>query len=434
VIPRLGLLALVALLAVAGLGCSGGETKEPVVAKASRPDSEVLAIFGERLASFDPRTLEQVSRESLSLPGGAWSPVFSPTGELVAVGGRGNAGVQIIDPGRLKVVGRLARASAERSLEPLAWADEHRLLALEFAWMQGPDVPHVQDLLVLDPVARRIATRRPLHGWATQTARAGSDLVLLVEPAEGIRPARLIVAGAGGSLRTVALDRVLAGGREDFQGDEVRFHFQSSGLAVDPADGRAYVVGAGSLLAEIDLRTLAVSYHELSEPGSLLSRLRDWLDPAAEAKITFGWSREATWLGNGLIAVSGSDYHGLRSAAAGLKLIDVQAGTLRTLEPRASFHRVAEDVLFAAGAESNGETNTETGMGLTAYTLEGQKLWHALADEPVWWLDVAGGYVYIPLAGSDTTAVRVIELATGQLAGEVKGDMPTFLSKDATAR
>lgn len=427
-IPRLGLVALVASLAATGLGCSGGETERPAVAEASRSDSEVLAILEDRLASRDPRTLEELSRKSVPLPGSGWSPVFSPTGDLVAVGGRGN--VHIVDPARIKLVGRVARAAADRTLEPLAWLDQHHLLALEFAWMQGPGVPHVQDLLVLDPAAGRVATRRSLGGWATHRARAGENLVLLVEPAEGIRRARLVVVGAEGDLRTVALDRVLAGGREDFQGNEVRFHFQSPGLAVDPARGRAYVVGAGSLVAEVELTTLAVSYHELSESVSLLSRLRDWLDPPAEAKISFGWSREAVWLGNGLIAVSGSDYHGLRSVAAGLKLIDVRAWAVRTLDQHVSFHRVAGDVLLAAGAESNGESNSETGMGLTAFTLEGRELWHALGDQPVWWLEVAAGYVYVPEAVGNATVLRVIELATGRLVREVTGEMPTFLVPD----
>lgn len=89
-------------------------------------------------------------------------------------------------------------------------------------------------------------------------------------------------------------------------------------------------------------------WDELSQPVSLLSRLRDWLDPAADAKISFGWSREADWLGDGLVAVSGSDYHGLSSTLAGLKLIDTEAWGVRTLDPGASVHRLAEGTLFAA--------------------------------------------------------------------------------------
>ena len=77
---------------------------------------------------------------------------------------------------------------------------------------------------------------------------------------------------------------------------------------------------------------LGVSYHELSQPGSLFPRLRDWLDPAADAKISFGWSREADWLGDGLVALSGSDYHGLSSTPAGLKLIDTEAWGVRPLD------------------------------------------------------------------------------------------------------
>ena len=34
-------------------------------------------------------------------------------------------------------------------------------------------------------------------------------------------------------------------------------------------------------------------------------------------------------------------------------------------------------------------------MGVAAYTLDGEKLWHALDGEPVGWLQAAGGYAYV---------------------------------------
>jgi hypothetical protein len=97
---------------------------------------------------------------------------------------------------------------------------------------------------------------------------------------------------------------------------------------------------------------------------SRFSRARDWLDPAADAKISFGWSHEADWLGDGLVAVSGSDYHGLSSTPAGLKLIDTEAWAVRTLDPGAGVHRLAEGTLFALGGTRDGKTETETGMGV----------------------------------------------------------------------
>lgn len=173
---------------------------------------------------------------------------------------------------------------------------------------------------------------------------------------------------------------------------------------------------------------LGVSYHELSQPVSLLPCLRDWLDPAADAKISVGWSREADWLGDGLVAVSSSDYHGLSSTPAGLKQIDTEAWGVRTLDPGASVHRLAEGTLFALGGTRDGKTETETGM--SAYSTAGGKLWHALDEEPLWWLDAAGGYVYVPGPDDDPSTVRVIDLADGTLVREVKGEMPAFLVRE----
>src|SRR5919108_151388 len=55
-------------------------------------------------------------------------------------------------------------------------------------------------------------------------------------------------------------------------------------VAVDKAGNRAFVVGAGSPVAEVDLETLAVTYHDLATPVSLPGRLHDWLEPPAETK------------------------------------------------------------------------------------------------------------------------------------------------------
>jgi hypothetical protein len=123
-----------------------------------------------------------------------------------------------------------------------------------------------------------------------------------------------------------------------------------------PVGGPLETRGGGRVLGSASPIT------RLSQPVSLLSRLRDWLDPAADAKISFGWSREADWLRGGLVAVSGSDYHGLSSTPAGLKLIDTEALGVRTLEPGASVHRLAEGTFFALGGTRDGKTETETGM------------------------------------------------------------------------
>jgi hypothetical protein len=127
---------------------------------------------------------------------------------------------------------------------------------------------------------------------------------------------------------------------------------------------------------------------------------------------------------------SDSDYHGLSSTPAGLKLIDTEAWSVRTPDPGASVHRLAEGTLFALGGTRDGKTETGTGMGMSAYSTAGGKLWHALDEEPAWWLDAAGGDVYVPGPGDDPSTVRVIDLADGTLVREVKREMPAFLVRE----
>jgi hypothetical protein len=71
-----------------------------------------------------------------------------------------------------------------------------------------------------------------------------------------------------------------------------KFHQTQQGLAVSPDGRRALVVPGGARVLEVDLRTLAVAERELSEPVSLLGRLRSWLEPAALAKGRRGEERK----------------------------------------------------------------------------------------------------------------------------------------------
>jgi hypothetical protein len=102
----------------------------------------------------------------------------------------------------------------------------------------------------------------------------------------------------------------------------------------------------------------------------------------------------------------------------------------RTLEPRASGHVAAGDLLLAFGAGRDGETQSETGMGLSAFTLDGTRLWSTLTEEPVWLAETAGGYAYVPTpATTFPSGVRVIDLTTGDVLRTVRGELPVFVDR-----
>ena len=102
-------------------------------------------------------------------------------------------------------------------------------------------------------------------------------------------------AGYAGHVVAPEADEVpRATARRDLMGPIIarKFHQTQQGLAVSPDGRRALVVPGGARVLEVDLRTLAVAERELSEPVSLLGRLRSWLEPAALAKGRRGEERK----------------------------------------------------------------------------------------------------------------------------------------------
>lgn len=415
-----GVLCLALAAAVAGsVGRPVAVAKEPPV----RHASAVLALVGgeieqPKLVWLNPRTLERLKRGAVPLGTSAYGGVFSPTGGRLAIGGSAALGVRIVDIFRMKLLRRAAKRIGDWSLTPVGWPTPRRLLVVE-----SNIRTHGQTLLVVDPVLGRVRARVPLD-FFSRWGVAGRSVVFLGEPVEGIGSARLLVADPNGQIRSVVLGQVAAGGQQEGPEDDPTYRIASPGLAVDPEAERAYVVGQDDVVAEVDLRSLDVAYRDLSRRASLLGRLHAWLEPTARAKAVTGWSHQAAWLGGGRIAVAGSRYEGERSEPEGLALFDVNAGTVDSLEPRASLVVAADGVLLAAGAGRDGET--ETGMGIAAFTPGGARLWHALGNEPVWWTQVAGGYAYVAGPDEYPPTVRVVDLADGAVR-TLRGQTPYFV-------
>jgi hypothetical protein len=422
-----GVLAFVLL----ALGLGGSGTSIGSAAPASPKSSAELAIVpaynGSRLAWLDPSTLRPLKRASVTLPGGAWSPIRSPAGQYVAFGGVGSTGVRIVDVQRMKLTAQVARRSSQRYLRPLAWPTPRRLLVLDYP-QNARGAPEA--LLATDPVSKKVVGRTvrasTAHAW-TEWAGAGLRLVLLSEQTDRMGPSRLVVFGPDGGIIRAADVAVTAGLWPD---GPPQSQLARPGLAVDPTGRNAYLVEPQGV-TRVDLDTFDTSYAQLSESRSLMSRILGWIEPSAQAKILAGFSREVTWLDDGRLAVSGAQYTGARSTPAGLQLVDPGTGVVRTLEPRASAHLVAGDLLLALGAARDEQAQSETGMGLTAFTLDGALLWNALTDEPVWLVETAGGYGYVPTpATAFPLGVRVIDLATGSVLRTVHGELPDFVDRN----
>jgi hypothetical protein len=174
-----------------------------------------------------------------------------------------------------------------------------------------------------------------------------------------------------------------------------------------------------------------VAYHDVHEPVSLLGRLRNWLEPAAEAKTAEGAERRAVWVGEHLVAVSGQDTHQLATGAeqttpAGLALIDVRRWTKCILDEQASQFSFSAGTLLAYGTTGNDASQEMEGMGLTGYGLDGHERFHLFGNEPIYFVETAGHYAYVWRGGQSPVAVDI-------RSGKVSGELDRYRGSDLPA-
>lgn len=428
---------LSALLVVLVLGgCSGSsQPGKPTTAEREDVPGSLLGVMwreeGGELVRFEPRSLEPLPGGRLPLKG-AWPWAYSPSGSQVALASCDEAGAAL----RFADVERLRPVAAALKVGPgcvaaLAWPLGERLL------VAGDDPPTGRAwTAVVDPLARDIIREDRLPGTIVGAEQSAEGLALLLAPRGSIGPVRLALVSADVDVRSVLLARTQAG--REFEepakavvGEPRPERQREPALALDPDGQRAFVVGAGEAVAEVDLASLEVSYHELARPVSLLERFLRWLDPVAEAKgpIT-GPTRVGIFVGEGLLAVSGSDAQGSidrdgvfrqTSEPAGLQLIDTREWTLRTLDPEATFVASSAGTLLAYGAVTDAEgsstiTETMSGAGLTAHALDGGELFHLFGEEPILDVQTVGPYAYVGPAAD--RILHVIDLRSGRVVGE----------------
>jgi hypothetical protein len=251
-------------------------------------------------------------------------------------------------------------------------------------------------------------------------------LVFLLAPVQGIGPARLAVLDADGKAESVPLPGVRAGGeRYDDGTDTPGFREIRPGLAIDRQGGRAFVVPPGNRVLEVDLASLRVEEHTLTQPISLLGRFRDWLEPAALAKSIEGPSRYAIWYA-GQILVAGVDYHGLRGdrldvTSHGVKAIDTRNWSVRTLDENAGSFRVVGGRLLLYG----GPYNSRTGVGLDGYDRAGRRVFSLFGNRHVFAEAATSRYAVV--SEQNSTLHRVVDVAAGRVVKTARTLGPTTI-------
>jgi hypothetical protein len=261
---------------------------------------------------------------------------------------------------------------------------------------------------------------------------------VLLSPLRGIGPAALAVVDRSGTLRTADLGRIEVG-TEPFDPERISvIHLAHPGLAVDPDSGRAFVVGAVPPVAEIDLATLAVRYHDLTRPSSFLARLRSGLEPTAQAKgAPDGPVRSARWLGDGMLAVWGYDSHGSvigndiqwSATPAGLSLVDTRDWSIRTVDPTASEAVPAGPDLLTWSSLWDSQARKTSGTGLSVYDRGGNRRFHLFGERPVPYAAPSGSRALVAFLSS-TASYAVIDLASGRVLRTEKRAAPPFVLVD----
>jgi hypothetical protein len=412
-------LTLVAVLAA----CGGGAREEAPAKQAFHPPADDLLglVWNQNsaeLTKLDPRTL--APRSARIDVGDGTLIAFSPDRRTLAITGGEEGEINLVDLRTFRSRG-VVDIGMSGYISRLSWPPPGMLFA----------AVGQQFVVVIDPVGRNVYETRQVEGALIAAEPTKAGLLGLVAPADHIGPLQLVVWGGKG---TSSVPLRMVGGWEIEQGEnesEVRSRQLVPGLAVDPAGQRALVVPPSGPVAEVSLSNLRAEYHTLSEPVSLFRRFLDWLDPSAEAKIIEGKDRQALWLANGLVAVSGTDYPPIEAGQtdlvgkpAGLSLIDTDDWSVRRVDGKVSGVHLAGSQLFAyeAGCSSAAES-----FALVAYDLSGKQRFRLCRDEgfdP----QVVGGYLYVGM--NDNTLFDVIDMSTGAVVSQLKTNQTTTLLVD----
>jgi hypothetical protein len=398
------------------LGVGGERASPPPEQPATPVPKGVLGILwdevepGGELVRMDSLTLEPVGPR-LDLPSGNATTDYSPDYRRLALAYPEPAKLEIVDVRHMKSLGTVD-LGVDGWISFLSW--ERGYL---FAVVDGEAERAV---VTVDPVGLRVQVRHRIDGTILHVSRgAEQQVVLLLAPQSGIGPLRLAVVGGKG-MTTTPISGFLGGWETDQEGDDVRTRHEIPALVVDEVGKRALVVSGGTV-AEISLKNLAVRAHTLSQPVSLLGRLRDWLEPAAHAKLVDGPWREGAWVGDGLFVVSGENYSSDQgrhhhAEPAGISLVDTRDWSVRQIDEDSVGLVVTENAIVGHGGYEFG--------GVSGYDKGGERRFDLLPDTPVW-LQLVGGFVYAVHENSKT--FTVIDPALGKVVGTAKTEEPLTL-------
>jgi hypothetical protein len=395
------------LLAVCVAAAPAGTKSERVYALLSESQPAVLA-------EVDARTLKPVSSARVQLGRlGPWS--FSPDDKVLAVSTGYVPRSGVAAPVQLRfvdLVGMRLTGSVRLGPDPGLSTGQVNPVVL-VSWITPNTVVAIRQranralqLVGVDTGTRTVRWRKPLSGVVLASARAGGELVLLVGKEAQIVAPRIAVVDARGRIRSAELTRLRAGWTWDAGATPPVGETRMPGLAVDSAVRTAYVAAPSGLIAEIALDGLGVRYHALR--GTF-------------AKYRSGADRQAVSLGEGILAVAGSNSTVEKNAkgelfqntrGSGLELVDTRMGTTRSIDVTATAVAAWRGGLVSASSAWDSRLSEQRGGGLAIFDRAGVLRARLLEGRSVSLVGVHGDLAYV----YDSEFIAV-DLAAGRVIG-----------------
>ena len=369
-----------------------------VAAAAPAPSGRLLAITTGDLPAVSPAlvwvdaaTLALLPGPTAALPPGAAGGFLSPDRSMYIFGSNGHPELMFFDLERVQLVARFTTGRAG-SAYPIAWPEPRRLFVEGWACC-----PVHAEVVVVDPLDRRVVARVPLDGGGFTASRTTDGIVALVEPKSGIKAVRIVPIDREGRSSSVTVSRIKAGTKWRGKGADRFANIRRPGFTVDRAGQAAYLIDPSGLVAQVDLGTLQVSYHS-----------RGTRRLARASKQINGPMLYARWAGDGRIVVSGTIAKMQKTSSgwrqtwspAGVALLDTRTWTSRMLDADAATFTMNTNAVLvpASGA-------------LSAYGIDGALRYKVPLPAGNPYISVFGDYAYAWM----TATVTLIDLKSGSV-------------------
>ena len=399
--------------AVGVLAYSSGSSIEsvrlPQVATQARTVSATLPLYGIfrsslsgqqlTVAQVDPRTLHQKPGPSLRLQGQWFGPMaLSPDGTKLAVeagistrNGPARQRLMLVDLSSMQLI-RSTTLGSYTQIRMLSWPKQNRLIEV----VQTMSKPYQRDVR-----SRRVLIIGPQHGRVLASHSLTNKLAVRTSLST---PFGLVLTLGSSGLHgsTVQFDLVRPDGSVrslTIPVGATKHVLRWGAVTVDSTSGHAYVVVAGGVIFDIDLRTMSLTRHTVRAP-------------AGSSLVPPPISRLQANMFAGKLAVASLFRlpHNNTMPAQGVYLIDPSTWTAKVLDPTANLFQTLGDRLLTYGITTPphraNPMTFETGHGLSLYDENGKLVSHLYGSRRFQYVALIPGYGHVIYSGAKSVTLN----------------------------